>query len=71
LTILDLVYRPSPTRFVREARECGLPAAAGAGVLFGQGWRSLEAWLAEPVAERVKEQMAVALRAELGDQADV
>ena len=71
LAVLDLVYRPSPTRLVREARECGLAAAAGAGVLFGQGWRSLEAWLATPLDVSVKVAMAAALRAELGDQADV
>jgi shikimate dehydrogenase len=69
--VLDLVYRPSPTRFVREARECGLEARAGAGVLLGQGWRSLEAWLQVPIGDSVKQAMAAALRAELGDHADV
>jgi shikimate dehydrogenase len=71
LAVLDLVYRPSPTRLVREARECGLPARAGAGVLLGQGWRSLEAWLGRPVPEHVKAAMADALRRELGEGADV
>ena len=71
LGVLDLVYRPSPTRLVRAARDSGLKAAAGAGVLLGQGWRSLEGWLSEPVAEGVKHQMAAALRDELGDDADV
>lgn len=68
LAVLDLVYRPSPTRLVREARAAGAPAAAGAGVLLGQGWRSLEAWLdiGAPV-----EAMRAALRAELGEGADV
>ena len=71
LVVLDLVYRPSPTRLVRDARECGLHARAGAGVLLGQGWRSLEAWLGQPVPENVKQQMANALSNELGVGADV
>ena len=71
LAVLDLVYQPSPTRLVREARECGLPARAGAGVLLGQGWRSLEAWLGRPVPEHVKAAMADALGRELGEGADV
>ncbi len=68
LAVLDLVYRPSPTRLVAEARAAGAIAAAGGGVLLGQGWRSLEAWLgvAAPVAI-----MAAALKAELGEGADV
>jgi len=71
LAVLDLVYRPSPTRLVREARACGAPARGGAGVLLGQGWRSLETWLGVPVGEAVRSTMADALRAELGSDADV
>lgn len=71
LAVLDLVYRPSPTRLVREARQAGAAARAGAGVLLGQAWRSLEAWLSEPVSTEVRAEMAAALRAELGDEADV
>ena len=71
LAVLDLVYRPSPTRLVRDARECGLQARAGAGILLGQGWRSLEAWLSVPIGESVREAMADALRRELGEAADV
>lgn len=68
LAVLDLVYRPSPTRLVREARIAGARAEAGAGVLLGQGRRSLELWLHEqpPV-----DAMRAALRSELGDEADV
>lgn len=63
LAVLDLVYRPSPTRLVREARAAGAPAAAGAAILLGQAWRSLELWLGQraPV-----EAMHAALDAELG-----
>ena len=71
LAVLDLVYRPSPTRLVREARAAGAPARGGAGVLLGQGWRSLEAWLGVSVPARARQAMAEALRAELGDEADV
>ena len=71
LAVLDLVYRPSPTRLVHDARACGLEARAGAGVLLGQGWRSLEAWLSLGVSESVKLAMADALASELGAGADV
>lgn len=64
LVVFDLIYRPSPTRLVREAREAGARARGGARMLLGQGWRSLELWLGvvAPVAA-----MRDALRAELGD----
>jgi shikimate dehydrogenase len=71
VAVLDLVYRPSPTRLVREARAAGAPALGGAGVLLGQGWRSLSAWMDQPISAPVIERMAAALRAELGDEADV
>jgi shikimate dehydrogenase len=68
LAVLDLVYRPSPTPLVHEARAIGASAQAGAGVLLGQGWRSLELWLHEgaPI-----DAMRSALKTELGDGADV
>ena len=65
LAVLDLVYRPSPTRLVREARAAGAPAEAGAGVLLGQAWRSLELWLRRPAPI---EAMRAALHAELEDR---
>lgn len=71
LAVLDLVYRPSPSRLVGDARNTGAPARGGAGVLLGQGWRSLEAWLSAPIAMDVRRAMAGALRAELGHSADV
>jgi len=63
LAVLDLVYRPSPTRLVREAHAVGAPAEAGGAILLGQAWRSLELWLGveAPVAA-----MRAALDAELG-----
>jgi shikimate dehydrogenase len=70
VAVLDLVYRPSPTRLVHDARSRGLEARAGAGVLLGQGWRSLEAWLGMEVGDDIKRAMADALAAELGDGVD-
>jgi shikimate 5-dehydrogenase len=69
--VLDLVYRPSPTRLVRDARACGLPTRAGAGVLLGQGRRSLAARRGTAVGDEVKRAMADALSVELGAGADV
>ena len=71
VAVLDLVYRPSPTGLVSAARACGAPARAGAGVLLGQGWRSLETWLGRPISASVRGAMAEALRRELGAGADV
>lgn len=68
LAVLDLVYRPSPTRLVREARAAGAPAEAGAAILLGQAWRSLELWLGQ---EAPVEAMRAALAAELGGSSDV
>ena len=67
LAVLDLVYRPSPTRLVRDARATGAPATAGAGILLGQAWRSLELWLSVPAPV---DAMRLALRGELGTGTD-
>jgi shikimate dehydrogenase len=66
LAVLDLVYRPSPTRLVREAHAAGAPAEAGATVLLGQACRSLELWLDRPAPVAA---MRAALDAELGGRA--
>jgi shikimate dehydrogenase len=68
LAVYDLVYRPSPTRLVREARAAGALAVGGAGMLLGQGWRSLELWFGRPAPVEV---MRDGLRAALGGDADV
>lgn len=68
LAVFDLVYRPSPTRLVREARAAGAPARGGASMLLGQGWRSLELWLGIPAPVAA---MREGLRAALGEGADV
>lgn len=67
LAVFDLVYRPSPTRLVRDARAAGAPARAGAGMLLGQAVRSLELWLGVPAPAGV---MREALAASVGDGID-
>jgi shikimate dehydrogenase len=67
LAVLDLVYRPSPTRLVREARAVGAPARAGGAMLLGQAIRSLELWLGVPAPV---EAMRAALVASVGDGVD-
>lgn len=44
LGVLDLVYRPSPTRLVREARAVGARAVDGAGILLRQAALSFTLW---------------------------
>ncbi len=63
LAVLDLVYRPSPTRLVRDARAAGARAESGAAILLGQAWRSLELWLGRPAPV---DAMRAALDLELG-----
>ncbi len=67
LAVLDLVYRPSPTRLVREAHAVGAPAEAGARILLGQACRSLELWLRQPAPT---DAMRAALDRELGGRSD-
>jgi shikimate dehydrogenase len=62
LAVLDLVYRPSPTRLVREARAAGALARDGAGMLLRQAVRSCELWTGRPAPIEV---MRAALQAEL------
>lgn len=40
--VLDLVYNPSPTRLVREARECGKTAEDGMVMLVAQAYRAFQ-----------------------------
>lgn len=46
--VLDLVYNPSPTRLVREARACGKTAEDGMVMLVAQAYRAFQ--LASPDA---------------------
>jgi shikimate dehydrogenase len=65
LSVLDLVYRPQPTRLVRDARAAGATAETGAALLLGQAWRALELWLDRPAPIDV---MREALTHELENQ---
>ncbi len=67
LAVLDLVYRPSPTRLVREARDRGASAQGGAGVLLTQAVLGFELWTGRSAPVTV---MSAALRAELGAPTD-
>ena len=40
--VVDLVYNPSPTRLVREARACGKIAEDGMVMLIAQAWRAFQ-----------------------------
>ncbi len=67
LRVLDLVYRPSPTRLVREARAAGAAAHGGAGVLLRQAALSFGLWTGRQAPVVV---MRDALRDELGPGID-
>lgn len=62
LAVLDLVYRPSPTRLVREARNVGARASDGCGVLLRQAALSFTLWTGR---EAPMGPMRSALQAEL------
>ncbi|MBA3740313.1 MAG: shikimate dehydrogenase [Chloroflexi bacterium] len=68
MAVLDLVYRPSPSRLVREARRAGASARGGAGMLLRQAALSFTLWTDREAPVDV---MRDALRGELGDGADV
>ena len=63
LAVLDLVYRPSPTRLVQEAHAIAAPARGGAGMLLRQAVGSFTLWTGREAPVDV---MRAALHAELG-----
>jgi len=67
MAVLDLVYRPSPSRLIREARAAGAPARGGAGMLLRQAALSFTLWTDREAPVDV---MRNALLGELGDGAD-
>jgi shikimate dehydrogenase len=67
LAVLDLVYRPSPTRLVRDARKRGARARDGAGMLLRQAAASFELWTGRRAP---LDAMRGALRRELGPDTD-
>lgn len=64
LAVLDLVYHPSPTRLVRDARRAGATAAGGAGMLLRQAVASFALWTRR---EAPVDEMRAALERELTD----
>lgn len=46
--VVDLVYRPDETRFVREARRAGHPSTDGLEMLLQQGALAFERWWGRP-----------------------
>ncbi len=42
--VYDLIYNPAETTLLRQAREAGLPARNGMGMLVEQAALSLERW---------------------------
>ena len=47
--VYDIVYKPRETRLLRNAREAGLPAANGLGMLVEQAALALERWTGQSV----------------------
>jgi len=43
-TVYDLVYNPAETRLMNEAKQAGVPAVNGLGMLIEQGARQFEIW---------------------------
>jgi shikimate dehydrogenase len=51
--VLDLVYLPGETAWVRSARALGIPAADGLHMLVGQGAAAFERWFGQPAPVEV------------------
>lgn len=47
--VADVIYRPSPTRLLREAAARGIPGAGGLWMLAAQGWLSARLFLARDI----------------------
>jgi shikimate dehydrogenase len=53
LAVFDLVYNPSETRLLRQARESGARAIGGLEMLVGQGASAFEMWTGQPAPVEV------------------
>jgi shikimate dehydrogenase len=61
--VYDLVYNPADTLFVRQAREHGLQAVTGLGMLVEQGALAFELWTGKPAPRAIMRQAAEAVLA--------
>ncbi|MGK7925948.1 MAG: shikimate dehydrogenase [Spirulina sp.] len=52
----DLIYTPSPTRFLQLATNCGARAIDGSEMLVQQGAAALQLWLQQPVPANIMRQ---------------
>lgn len=57
--VYDLVYNPSETRLIQQARAAGLRAATGLGMLVEQGALAFELWTGKPAPRDVMRQAAI------------
>jgi shikimate dehydrogenase len=56
----DLIYTPSPTRFLQLAKNCGAMAIDGSEMLVQQGAAALQLWLQQPVPANIMRQTLLA-----------
>jgi shikimate dehydrogenase len=56
--VYDLVYNPTVTRLVRQARAAGLRAATGLGMLVEQGALAFELWTGQTAPRRLMRDVA-------------
>ncbi len=57
--IYDLVYNPAETFLIREARQAGLSAANGAGMLVEQAALAFETWTGKPAPKEIMHEVMV------------
>lgn len=57
--VYDLIYKPSETGLLRRARQAGLPAVNGLGMLVEQAALALETWIGRPVPRPALWQAAI------------
>lgn len=58
----DLIYNPTPTRWLREAQARGIPTLDGCGMLVGQAARAIEWWSGlRPDREVMREALVASL----------
>lgn len=69
IPLLDLVYRPEETRWIREARAAGHPAADGGVMLVEQGIAAFERWWGETAPREVFHEELARIRREAGVEA--